>query len=94
MAILQSVYMIGPTGFRFNILHFSVRQRLYGPKHRRLNHRFRIPNEMPVGVDIGSSTSHFMFANVQLQGLSEALASRVIMVGRKIQWKSLTLLTP
>ncbi len=47
-----------------------------------------------VGVDIGSSTSHLMFARVHLQRLSEALSSRFVVVDRKILWKSPILLTP
>ena len=41
-----------------------------------------------VGLDVGSSTTHLMFAHVHLQRLSEALSSRFVVVGRKILWKS------
>ncbi len=47
-----------------------------------------------VGIDIGSSTSHLMFARVHLQRLSAALSSRFVVVGRKILWQSPILLTP
>jgi ethanolamine utilization protein EutA len=47
-----------------------------------------------VGVDIGSSTSHLMFAKVHLQRLSTALSSRFVVVGREILWRSPILLTP
>jgi ethanolamine utilization protein EutA len=47
-----------------------------------------------VGVDIGSSTSHLMFARVHLQRLSEALSSRFVVVGREILWRSPIWLTP
>ncbi len=47
-----------------------------------------------VGIDIGSSTSHLMFARVHLQRLSTALSSRFVVVGRKILWQSPILLTP
>jgi ethanolamine utilization protein EutA len=47
-----------------------------------------------VGIDIGSSTSHLMFAHVHLQRLSAALSSRFVVVGRKILWQSPILLTP
>ncbi len=47
-----------------------------------------------VGIDIGSSTSHLMFARVHLQRLGTALSSRFVVVGRKILWKSPILLTP
>jgi ethanolamine utilization protein EutA len=47
-----------------------------------------------VGIDIGSSTSHLMFAGVHLQRLSAALSSRFVVVGRKILWQSPILLTP
>jgi ethanolamine utilization protein EutA len=47
-----------------------------------------------VGIDIGSSTSHLMFARVHLQRLSTALSSRFVAVERKILWQSPILLTP
>ena len=47
-----------------------------------------------VGIDIGSSTSHLMFARVHLQRLGTALSSRFVVVGRKILWQSPILLTP
>jgi ethanolamine utilization protein EutA len=47
-----------------------------------------------VGIDIGSSTSHLMFAHVHLQRLSTALSSRFVVVGRKMLWQSPILLTP
>jgi ethanolamine utilization protein EutA len=47
-----------------------------------------------VGVDVGSSTSHLMFARVHLQRLADALSSRFIVVGREILWRSPILLTP
>jgi len=47
-----------------------------------------------VGIDIGSSTSHLMFARVHLQRLSTALSSRFVVVERKILWQSPILLTP
>src|SRR5437868_15434310 len=47
-----------------------------------------------VGIDIGSSTSHLMFARVHLQRLSTALSSRFVVVDRKVLWQSPILLTP
>ncbi len=47
-----------------------------------------------VGVDIGSSTSHLMFARVHLQRLAEGLSSRFVVVNRKVLWRSPILLTP
>src|SRR2546425_1309026 len=47
-----------------------------------------------VGIDIGSSTSHLMFARVHLQRLATALSSRFVVVERKILWQSPFLLTP
>lgn len=47
-----------------------------------------------VGVDVGSSTSHLMFARVHLQRLSEALSSRFVVVERTVLWRSPILLTP
>ncbi len=47
-----------------------------------------------VGFDVGSSTTHLMFARVHLQRLSEALSSRFVVVNREILWKSPIQLTP
>src|SRR2546429_1118381 len=47
-----------------------------------------------VGIDIGSSTSHLMFARVHLQRLASALSSRFVVVQRRILWQSPILLTP
>jgi ethanolamine utilization protein EutA len=47
-----------------------------------------------VGVDVGSSTSHLMFAKVHLQRLSEGLSSRFVVVNRQVIWRSPILLTP
>ena len=47
-----------------------------------------------VGVDIGSSTSHLMFARVHLQRLTTALSSRFVVVNREILWRSPILITP
>src|SRR5215203_1036025 len=47
-----------------------------------------------VGIDIGSSTSHLMFAQVHLQRLSTALSSRFVVVSRRVIWQSPILLTP
>lgn len=47
-----------------------------------------------VGIDIGSSTSHLLFAKVALQRQSQGLSSRFIVVGREIVWRSPILLTP
>jgi ethanolamine utilization protein EutA len=47
-----------------------------------------------VGIDIGSSTSHLMFARVHLQRKAQQLSSQFVVVERKILWKSPILLTP
>ncbi len=47
-----------------------------------------------VGIDIGSSTSHLMFASVRLQRKTQALSSRFVVVERRVLWKSPILLTP
>ncbi len=47
-----------------------------------------------VGIDIGSSTSHLMFARVHLQRRAQMLSSAFVVVDRKILWKSPILLTP
>jgi ethanolamine utilization protein EutA len=47
-----------------------------------------------VGIDIGSSTSHLMFARVHLSRLATGLSSRFVVVDRKVIWQSPILLTP
>src|ERR1700676_3798416 len=47
-----------------------------------------------VGIDIGSSTAHLMFARVHLRRLTTALSSRFVVVHRKVLWQSPILLTP
>lgn len=47
-----------------------------------------------VGLDIGSSTSHLMFARVHLQRLAQGLSSRFVIVDREVLWRSPVLLTP
>jgi ethanolamine utilization protein EutA len=47
-----------------------------------------------VGIDIGSSTSHLLFAKVALQRQAQGLSSRFVVVGREIVWRSPILLTP
>ncbi len=47
-----------------------------------------------VGIDVGSSTSHLLFAKVMLQRQSQGLSSRFVVVGREIAWRSPILLTP
>ncbi len=47
-----------------------------------------------VGIDIGSSTSHLLFAKVALQRQTQGLSSRFVVVGREILWRSPILLTP
>ncbi len=47
-----------------------------------------------VGIDIGSSTSHLLFAKVALQRQSQGLSSRFVVIGREIVWRSPIVLTP
>ncbi|HEY3920068.1 MAG TPA: ethanolamine ammonia-lyase reactivating factor EutA [Stellaceae bacterium] len=47
-----------------------------------------------VGIDIGSSTSHLLFAKVVLQRQSEGLSSRFVVVDRQVLWRSPIMLTP
>ncbi len=47
-----------------------------------------------IGIDIGSSTSHLLFAKVTLQRQSLGLSSRFLVVGREIVWRSPIMLTP
>ncbi|MGH3343247.1 MAG: ethanolamine ammonia-lyase reactivating factor EutA [Carbonactinosporaceae bacterium] len=47
-----------------------------------------------VGIDIGSTTSHLMFALVVLQRLTQDLSSRFVPVHREVLWRSPVTLTP
>jgi ethanolamine utilization protein EutA len=47
-----------------------------------------------VGIDIGSSTSHLMFAKVTLQRQTQGLSSRFVVVDREVAWRSPIMLTP
>jgi ethanolamine utilization protein EutA len=47
-----------------------------------------------VGIDIGSSTSHLLFAKIVLQRQSQGLSSRFVVIERKIVAESPIMLTP
>jgi ethanolamine utilization protein EutA len=47
-----------------------------------------------VGIDIGSSTSHLVFARVRLQRKTQSLSSQVVVVDRQTLWKSPIMMTP
>jgi ethanolamine utilization protein EutA len=47
-----------------------------------------------VGVDVGSSTSHLLFARLHLQRLTQSLSSRFVVVRRDVLHRSPILLTP
>lgn len=47
-----------------------------------------------VGIDIGSSTSHLIFAKVHLQRRTQSLSARYEVVSREILWQSPILFTP
>ncbi len=47
-----------------------------------------------VGVDVGSSTSHLLFARLHLQRLTQSLSSRFVVVKREVLHRSPILLTP
>jgi ethanolamine utilization protein EutA len=49
---------------------------------------------LTVGIDIGSSTSHLLFARVLLRRQSEDLSSRFVVVERTVLWRSPIRLTP
>jgi ethanolamine utilization protein EutA len=49
---------------------------------------------LTVGVDIGSSTSHLLFARLRLQRLAQSLSSRFAVVSREVLHRSPVLLTP
>ena len=47
-----------------------------------------------VGIDIGSSTSHLLFAKVVLQRQTQGLSSRFVVIERTVLWRSDVMLTP
>jgi len=47
-----------------------------------------------VGIDIGSTTSHAMFARLRLQRLADSLSSRYVVVERELLHRSPIVLTP
>lgn len=47
-----------------------------------------------VGIDVGSSTSHLMFARLHLQRLAQGLSSRFVVVRREVLHRSPVALTP
>ena len=47
-----------------------------------------------VGIDIGSSTSHLLFAKVTLRRQAQGLSSRFTVVDRQVLWRSPIRLTP
>ena len=47
-----------------------------------------------VGIDIGSSTSHLLFAKVTLQRQAQGLSSRFVVIDRQVVWRSPIMLTP
>jgi ethanolamine utilization protein EutA len=47
-----------------------------------------------VGIDIGSTTSHAMFARLRLQRLADSLSSRYVVVERAVLYRSPIVLTP
>jgi ethanolamine utilization protein EutA len=49
---------------------------------------------LTVGIDIGSSTSHLLFARVFLKREVHGLSSRFIVVDRRVEWQSPIVLTP
>lgn len=49
---------------------------------------------LTVGIDIGSSTSHLLFARVFLEREAHGLSSRFTVVDRRVEWQSPIVLTP
>jgi ethanolamine utilization protein EutA len=47
-----------------------------------------------VGIDIGSSTSHLLFAKVTLKRQALGLSSRFVVIDRQVIWRSPIMLTP
>jgi ethanolamine utilization protein EutA len=46
------------------------------------------------GIDVGSSTSHLLFAKIRLQRSSQALSSRFVVTKREVIYRSPIMLTP
>jgi ethanolamine utilization protein EutA len=46
------------------------------------------------GIDIGSSTSHLLFAKITLQRQTQALSSRFVVISREVIYRSPIMLTP
>jgi ethanolamine utilization protein EutA len=46
-----------------------------------------------VGIDIGSSTSHLLFAKILLQRHNQGLSARFVVVDRQVLWRSPIMLT-
>lgn len=71
---------------------------LHGLAHSELDaaHLWELDNVVlaTVGIDVGSSTSHFMFGRVHLQRDGAAATSRFTVVGREVVWRSTVRLTP
>jgi ethanolamine utilization protein EutA (predicted chaperonin) len=47
-----------------------------------------------IGIDIGSSTSHLLFAKVLMERQTQGLSSRFVVVHRQVLWRSPIMLTP
>src|SRR5262245_23874145 len=47
-----------------------------------------------IGIDIGSSTSHLLFAKVLLERQTQRRSSRFVVVHRQVLWRSPIMLTP
>jgi ethanolamine utilization protein EutA len=47
-----------------------------------------------IGIDIGSSTSHLLYAKVALRRQAEGLSSRFVVINREVLWRSPIMLTP
>src|ERR671916_2954248 len=47
-----------------------------------------------IGIDIGSSTSHLLFARVVLQRQTQGLSARFVVISREVVWRSPIMLTP
>jgi ethanolamine utilization protein EutA len=73
-----------------------VHEMTAGERGRLVEYIWKVENVelTTVGIDVGSSTSHLMFAGVRLQRKTQALSSQFVMVERKVLWKSPILLTP
>ncbi len=101
LAARESLGELSPTGPKCKELHDSdegdhIHEMSISEKGALAEFIWKIDNIKltTVGIDIGSSTSHLMFAKVHLQRKTQTLSSQFVVIDREIIWRSPILLTP